>query len=381
MRDGVAIETARVSDLGASERAQWIQMRRANPLLGSPYFDIRYADVASETAPGANVAVIRRGGEIVGFLPFQRRGGVLQPLAAPITDFHGLIAAPDAALDLGHVVRALGGERMRVSGLIDQACGRPGLSMRRAMAADLSEGFEAYEAARPANFRKDKRRRRRALEQDHGSLSFTLERPTSEMLEGIIAGKRRQLHRTHQYDIFACGWTQSLLHRLADVDEADFGLKLAVLRAGDKVVAAEVGLTSGDRHHLWFPIYDRAYARYSPGSLMTLETLRVAAERGIVRVDFGPGEEAYKADFADTAEATYEGALHTRPTSTTALRRLPGVGRLSRRFDNISACEPGLIGRVRGTSSFVSAMTRRHPRLGATIGLGVGLGLSLALLD
>jgi CelD/BcsL family acetyltransferase involved in cellulose biosynthesis len=381
LHDGVAIETTRISDLDASERARWAQLRRANPLLGGPYFDLRYADVAGEHAPSANVAVIRRAGEIIGFLPFQRRGGVLQPLAAPITDFHGLIAAPDADLDLTAIVRSLGGERMRFSGLIDHAGGKPGLSMRRAMAADLSKGFEAYEAARPANFRKDKRRRRRALERDHGPLTFSLERPSSAMLDQVITGKRRQLHRTHQYDIFACGWTGTLLHSLAQVDAADFGLRLAVLRAGDVTVAAELGLVSGDRYHLWFPIYDPAYARYSPGSLMTLDTLRIVAALGITRVDFGPGEEAYKADFADPVEATYEGLLHVRPTSAAELRRLPGMGRLSRRFDNVLACEPGLIGRVRGASSFVTAMTRRHPRLGATIGLGVGLGLGLALLD
>lgn len=381
MYGGVAIETARMSDLGAPERARWTELRRANPLLASPYFDIRYADVASRHAPDAHVAVVRRDSQIVGFLPFQRRGGLLQPLAAPITDFHGLISTPDAGLDLAEIIRDLGGERLRGGGLVGQVETSPSLQMRRAMAADLSNGFEHYEATRSTHFRKDKRRRRRALEEAHGPVSFTLERPNAEMLDRIISGKRSQLHRTHQYDIFACGWTRTLLHDLATIDDADFGLKVAVLQAGKTIVAAELGLTSGDRYHLWFPIYDRAYSRYSPGSLMTLETLRVAAGQGITRVDFGPGEEAYKTDFADPAEAAYEGALYARPIRPTVLKRLPAVRQLSRRFDNISACEPGLIGRVRGASSFVSAMTRRYPRLGATIGLGFGLGLSLTLLD
>lgn len=380
MRDGVSVEAVKVSELSALERARWNALRLANPLLGSPYFDLRYLDVAGQIAPGAAIAVIRRGDQIEGFLPFQRRGLLIQPLAAPMSDSHGLVASADTSLDLADILRKLGADRARFGGLIGPGTneGR-GLSVRHAMAADLSDGFAAYEAGRSAGFLKDKRRRLRALERDHGAVSFSFSAPTAAMLDRIIAGKRQQFRRTHQYDIFACGWTGTLLHRLAGAGEADFGLKLAVLRAGDAIVAAELGLTSGDRHHLWFPIYDTAYARYSPGSLMTLETLRVAAEQGIARVDFGPGGEAYKRDFAEPAEPVFEGMIHTRPRAV-GRTGISGLTRLSRRFDSITGCEPGLVGQVRGASSFVTAMSRRHPRVGAGVGLGVGIGLSLSLL-
>ena len=370
----------KVSALGAPERAQWNALRQANPLLGSPYFDLRFMDVAGEIAPGASIAVIRRGDEIEGFLPFQRRGALIQPMAAPMSDIHGFVAAADTTLSYATVLRKLGADRARVSGLVGSAAGEAGgLSVRYAMAADVSGGFAAYEAGRSSGFLKDKRRRLRALERDHGAVRFTFDRPTPDMLDRIILGKRQQLRRTHQYDIFSCGWTGALLHRLAEVDDADFGLKLAVLRAGDVIVAAELGMTSGDHHHLWFPIYDTAYARYSPGSLMTLETLRAAAEQGIARVDFGPGGEAYKRDFAEPAEPVFEGMIRARPP-VVRLKGSPGMTKLSRRFDGIAACEPSLVGRVRGASSFLTAMTRRHPRIGAGVGLGVGLGLSLSLL-
>jgi CelD/BcsL family acetyltransferase involved in cellulose biosynthesis len=381
LSDGVAIETIKVSELGAPERARWAQLRRANPVLGSPYFDLRYIDVAGAVTPGSRVAILRNGTGIVGFLPFQRRGGLLQPLGAPMSDFHGLIAEAGADLDLSAILRQLGFERARVRGLVGPGASEiDGLTPRHAMASDLSAGFDAYEAGRNASFLKDKRRRRRALEREHGVVSFSFERPTPAMLDQIIQGKQRQLRRTHQFDIFACGWTTTLLHRLAQSDDPDFGLKLATLRAGDVTVAAELGLTSGDRHHLWFPIYDAAYARYSPGSLMTLDTLRTAAGQGITRVDFGPSEEAYKRDFADPFEPVFEGLIHANPAGAAGLSRLPGMTRLSRRFDRITACEPGLIGQALGASSFVAAMGRRHPRLGAGLGLGVGLGLGLSIL-
>lgn len=381
----IEIEAVKAAELGEAERELWRALRAAHPHLGSPYFDLRYVEAAERVSPEGGVGVIRRGGRTVGFFPFQRRGGALQPLGAPMSDFHGLIADPAEDLDLGRVVQGLGGRRLRVSGLIG-ATVQPGLSARHAMIADLSAGFETYQAARASAFLKDKRRRMRALERDHGVVRFDFDRPSPALLERVISEKRAQIRRTHQHDIFACGWTARLLHDLDAVADADFGLRLAVLRAGDVVVAAELGLTSGDRHHLWFPIYDPDYARYSPGALMTLETLRVCAERGIVRVDFGPSEEAYKEDFADPAEPALEGLITphapwvARVSDLPGGRRIAAAGtRLSRRFDRIAACEPGLKGQIKGASSLVAGLTVRHRRLTRTVGAGLGLGLSLGL--
>lgn len=388
MNAGLQARVMEVADLGAAERVLWTALRDADPLLASPYFDLRYIETAADCAPGALVAVLQRGSRVVGFLPFQRRGAMLQPLGAPMSDFHGLVAEP--GVELSDVLALLGVERMRVSGLVTrEAAGE--LAVRHAMAADLSAGFDAYLAGRSAAFLKDKRRRARALERDHGEVVFTFERPAPDLLAWLVVHKRAQIRRTHQHDIFACGWTQDLLHRLAERDDPDFGLRLAVLRAGGTIVAAELGLRSGARHHLWFPVYDPGFARYSPGALMTLETLRVAADQGVARVDFGPSEEAYKEDFADPAEAVLEGAIAVRPSLMTHLKGAPGADRidevgkrLARRLDRIAACEPGLIGQVKGGASFVTGLGRRHPRLGAGVGAGIGvsigLGLSLGLL-
>lgn len=379
-RENIVVEAVTVSELGAAERELWRDFRAADPRLASPYFDLRFVEAASAVAPGARLAVIREGGAVRGFLPFQQRGGLLQPLAAPLSDFHGLIAEPGLSLAT-LLPRLTGVRRARFSGLVEAGeADLQGLSPRRAMAANLSQGFDAYLASRDARFLKDKRRRRRALERDHGPLSFSFERPTPEQVDHVIGRKRAQIARTHQYDVFACGWTSELVHELAKVEASDFGVRLAALRAGDTLVAAELGLTSGARHHLWFPIYDPAYAKYSPGALMTLDTLEAAARRGIARVDFGVDADAYKHDFADPVEIVFEGLIERRLSSRGRRMRRIGASRLARRFDRIVACEPGLVGQLRGGASFMAAMTRRHPGLGAGVGLGLGLGLGLAAL-
>lgn len=383
-REGVEIETVEVSQLGAAERELWRRFRAADPSLASPYFDLRFMDVAAKVAPAAALGVVREGGVIRGFLPFQRRGMLLQPLAAPLSDFHGLIAEPGWAVST-MLPKIDGIRRARFSGLVRAGEGDlAGMSPRRAMAADLSRGFDAYMAGRDAAFLKDKRRRRRALERDHGHVAFTLERPQPEEVSWVLERKRQQIRRTHQYDVFDCGWTAELVRRLADVDDEDFGLRLACLKVDGTVVAAELGLLSGQRYHLWFPVYERAYAKYSPGSLMTLDTLEHLAARGITRVDFGVDADAYKHDFADPAEVVFEGLVERRVSSRGREMRHAGGSRLMRRFDRIVACEPGMVGQLRGGAGFLAAVARRYPRLGAGLGAGLGvslgLGLSLALL-
>lgn len=379
--DDIRVEIVDAASLGPAERAAWRDLRAADPLLASPYFDLRFIEVAARLAPGAQLAVVRDGEAVRCFLPFQKRGALLQPLAAPLSDFHGMIAAPGLSVSrlLPHLP---GARRARFGGLVgvggeDLA----GLTPRRAMAADLSQGFEAYMASRDGRFLKDKRRRRRALEREQGALSFSLLPATRDDVAMIVERKRAQIARTHQYDVFACGWTVSLLEQLVDASAEDFGLRTATLRAGDRVVAAELGLLSGGRYHLWFPIYDPAFARYSPGALMTLDTLETLAGLGVTRVDFGVDADSYKRDFADPVETVFEGLIERRRGPRGNPMRAVGAARLARRFDRIVACEPGLVGQLRGGGGFVAAIARRHPRLGAALGLGFGLAGLAMLVD
>jgi CelD/BcsL family acetyltransferase involved in cellulose biosynthesis len=389
------VEALKPKELDAQARQLWTTFRAADPALRSPYFDLRYVLAAGEAAPGAEVAVIRRQGRIEGFLPFQRRGRRIQPIAAPLTDYHGLIQARDGGdIDLTRVVQALGARRFRFSGLVGQALSRARVSVRSAMVADLGEGVDAYLAGRPGDFLKDKRRRARRLAEDHGPLSFSLSEEDDGALDLIFRLKREQMRRTAQLDVFASPWTTQFLRHLTAHSEPDFGPRFAVLKAGGRIVAAELGLRSGDAYHLWFPVYDPDFAKYSPGALMTLETLRAAAEQGIRTIDFGPANEAYKREFATPGIPVFEGDVTTSGLEAatrraadlalgrdTALRQaLSSAGlRLDRRWDRITACDPRLEGQVGKASQTLTDFARRNPQASATVGVGLGLGLGLGI--
>lgn len=375
MGAALKIEVVRPTELNLAERRLWQSFRGASPHLASPYFDLRYALAAGASAPEAQVAILHRRGAIAGFFPFQKRRGAIQPLGAPLTDYHGVLAAPGEAIDLHGVVKALGGGDYRFTGLAGaDGAGASDLTRHRAMIADLGGGFDAYiegrQAAHPRFF-KGRRRNVRAIERDLGPLDFTWSRRDDELLDYIIAMKRAQYRRTGQHDIFACGWTERMVREIGRSTDPDFGLGLAVLRAGDWIVSAEAALISGGAYHLWLPVYEPGFARYGPGMLMTLRTLEAVAAAGVTQVGFGRDDADYKAYFADPADTVLEGVLPGHPLSLSLaaladkalagprLRKLASLrGRVRRRFDVITACETNHWGWACGAALAVGLMVQ-----------------------
>ena len=367
------VDVVPTSALGPAEQAAWDGFRAASPELGSPFFAFDYNRIAGEHAPHAAVAVLHRGGRIAGFLPFQRRRGALQPLAAPLTDFHGLIAAPGEAIDLGRLVRRLGASAFRFSGLTAPVA-PAGANGRNVLAADLRGGFDAYYAERRAVFAKyykDKERAARSMERDHGAPEWRADDREPGLLDWIIERKREQYRRTGQYDVFACGWTADLLRRLRAERGPGIAGRIATLRLGGELAAAEYSLVSGSRMHFWFPAYAPDFARCSPGALLSLNTMRTVAAEGVTQADFGLDAEGYKKYYATPAGVAYEGVLPLRPlrrAASSARDRALAPARLAyfrrkieRRLNVVTACEPGWSGlAAEMTATLGRAALRRH---------------------
>jgi CelD/BcsL family acetyltransferase involved in cellulose biosynthesis len=376
MNEALEMEIIRPDALRPEDRAAWDALRATEPGLDHPYLDPRYA-LAAASVPGAAVAVFRRDGRAVGFFPFQRRGRLIQPLGAPLTDYHGVIAAAAEGLDPATVARRLGGV-LRVGGWMSPAGAVPGFIVRTRLATDVTGGRAALAARleeRSHRFFKNMRRLRRGFEREHGEPVFTWDERDPAVLDWIIARKREQYRRSRRHDVFACGWTVDLLRTLMETRSADFGLHLASLRtAAGELVAAEASLEDGRTLHLWFPTYDAAFARHGVGTLLTRLEMEEAAERGYRSVDFGAGDEGYKTALAEPAGVVFEGVAEgPRPDLTRMAGRLmaggPGPLRrfelsLSRRFDIINACETRAADWWAGAAGAAAAAARKS--LGAS---------------
>lgn len=360
--DTLKIEILAVDALGETEWSLWRDMVAANPELTSPYFRPRFTKVAARVSPNAAVAVLHRDGEIAGFFPFQRRGGSIQPLGAPMNDYHGVIARPGAAPEPPELARLLNVARLNVSAWVGQA---RDLIERDCLMVVLPEGgYDAWYAERRTTERKyfkDKERARRGLERDLGPVETRTNRRDAGLLDQLIELKRDQYRRTGRHDIFACGWTRDLLHALMEEQDGDFGASIATLTAGDTLAAIEFSLHAGDRWHFWFPAYHPAAARCSPGIMLSMDTMRLMGARGYRVFDYGVGGEGYKKYFCNGSQTVREGVI-VRPgigaaVSHAAVGVLNAAGAdrgerlrasVRRRWSAIEACETSAHGRARG---------------------------------
>ncbi len=355
--DIVGIET-----LGEADRATWRAMLAADPALNSPYFRPEFARAAGRVSPRAAVAVFSRGGQTVGFFPHQKRGGAMQPLAAPMNDYHGVIAFPGKGPSLEEAAQALGATRLNVTAWV----GATGLGEdRRTVQVELGEGgYESWYAERRATqnkFFKDKERARRSMEAELGPLRVERGLRDPALLDWLIALKRDQYRRTGRHDIFACGWTADLLHALLREDGDDFGASMAGLWAGDRLTAVEYSLHAGDQYHFWFPGYEPSLARCSPGILLSMDTMRLAAEHGYRTFDFGFEGEHYKKYFCNGFKVVREAVVlkpglgATMSQAAVGALNLAGAGRgerlrtsVRRRWAAIEACETTPAARMKG---------------------------------
>ncbi len=353
MAGTLQVEIVRVDQLTLADRVLWRAMTDANPDLASPYFRFEFTDIAGRISPDAAVAILSRDGRTVGYFPHQRRGAAIQPLGAPMNDYHGVIAMPGEAPPLETVAALLGAPRLNVSAWVGPSgVGEPRETL---MTITPEEGFDAWYAERRqtwGKYFKDKERARRSLETEHGAIRVEYDLRDPQLLDPLIALKSDQYIRTGRHDIFACGWTRDLLHALMADRRDDFGASMTALWTGDRLAAIEYSLHAGDRYHFWFPAYEPAVARCSPGILLTLDTMKLGCADGFRVYDFGFGGEGYKKYFCNATQGVRE-AVVLKPglgaaLSDAAVGLLNGAagGRVERlrtsvrrRWAAIEACE------------------------------------------
>ena len=368
------VEVVRPAELSEDDHVTWRRYAESSTLR-TPYLSVEYALAAEGLVPEAKVAVVHQRGRLCGFLPFQRRGRRVLPMAAPLTDYHGPLAEPGLELDLDALARAVGHRPFEFTGLIASQA-PAGARSRAAMRADVSTGYQAYVAARPraAKFIAARNKGTRALARELGPIRFEADDADASAFDFVIARKREQYRNSGYHDVFGCGWTERFLRRLWEGRTPGFGLRLCTLRAGEHLLAASLDLFGDRVRHVWFPAYDPTHHRFSPGALLTHAALHSTAEDPTIdTVDFGTEGEAYKARYAEPSQLVFEGRTQAAPPFGPVSRAADHlVGRiglerartsLRRRTFIIDACETSTSGRLQGlTAAFASAARKKKVR-------------------
>ncbi|TGA98782.1 GNAT family N-acetyltransferase [Streptomyces sp. MZ04] len=328
------ITVHRPGELTAADRVAWTALQskahlNGSPELANPFLSPEFTLAVGHWRRGVRIAVVREAGEPAAFFPFERSiTGVGRAIGLGVSDCQGLVHRPGFTWDARELLRACGLALWEFDHLADGQepfeAGASGSFPSPVM--DLDQGYEVYLGqlrAQSPKFTRTTLAKERKLGRDHGSVRYVHDERDPKVLATLMGWKSAQYRRTGRSDRFAHAWISQLVRQLFHARSDQFAGLLSVLYAGDRPIAAHFGLRSERILACWFPAYDPAFAKYSPGLVLHLRMAEAAAADGIAYLDLGRGQKEYK-DSLKTRELTVsEGWV--------ALRHPAAIGHRARR--------------------------------------------------
>lgn len=306
----ITVVPARELDTAARER--WLGLQRSNPALASPFFCPEFTLAVDAARGGVRVAILEEDNRIVGFFPFESRWSIGAPVGRMMSDHHGVVCAPGTRWHWPELLRAARLSCWRFYHLCADQAPATGVQRTHSPALDLSRGFAAYKAGRLAahtnQIRNDERKLRK-LEREIGPVRYVDNDRDPAVFQAVLRLKSDQYRRTGAVDVLQLAWVRELLDRIRQTDGPHFGGRVAALYAGDRLVAANLGMRSEAAWHGWLPVYEPSMAKYSPGVQLLLLIAADAAAQRQKLLDLGCGDEHYKQVFADHSIPIAEGAF------------------------------------------------------------------------
>lgn len=299
------ISVYRPGELSSADRAAWTAMQskahlHGSPELANPFLSPEFALAVGRCRRGVRIAVVREGGEPAAFFPFQRTAaGVGRAIGLGLSDAQGLVHRPGFTWDSRELLRACGLAVWEfdhlVAGQGPFEAAATGTFPSPVM--DVDQGYEAYLShlrAHSPKFTKGALARERKLRREHDAVRYVHDERDPAVLRTLMAWKSAQYRRTGRSDRFAHEWITRLVDQLFHTRSEPFAGILSVLYAGGKPVAAHFGLRTERVLACWFPAYDPAFSKYSPGLVLHLRMAEAAAADGIAYLDLGRGQKDYK---------------------------------------------------------------------------------------
>lgn len=293
----------------------WTAIQEANPSLASPYFRPEFTTAVASVRHDVCVAVIERSGVPVAFFAYQRDWmDIGRPVGGPLSDYQGIIAKRDYNCDAVTLIRACGLREWKFYNLLaaQEPFRRFHQVARHSPVIDLSKGYAAYvEDRRHAGSEQIivALRKRRKIEREIGPLRFELHSTDRAMLATLMRWKSKQYQELGSVDAFGVPWVVKVVEKIHSMQGKSFAGVLSVLYAADKPIAAHFGMRSKTVWHYWFPAYDPAFAKYSPGIVLLLNMVERASSLGISTIDMGKGDERYKQSLMNRAIPIAQGGV------------------------------------------------------------------------
>jgi hypothetical protein len=300
----VSIHPAELTD---GDIAAWRSILAADPELSSPYLTPDWARLVAMHRDDVRVVVYSDArGEPLGFLPLQRGSSyAAMPAGGPICDYQALVARPGISLDLSAAPKSLAVGRIDLTaGLVKNPVGAHLLTSEAGHVVRFPEGYDAWCAQRLAAGTKTIAKTRKKLgnmtRDLGGEVSFEAFSTDAAAFDTLLAWKREQMHRTGVRDIFDHAWIDGVVRGAftTPARNTHFGGAMFVLRVKGQPAAVLFCLRADRALHAWYVGHDNHWAAYSPGLIVFVEAIRVAADAGYSELDLGPGEYPFKESLA-----------------------------------------------------------------------------------
>ncbi|MCX4975746.1 GNAT family N-acetyltransferase [Streptomyces sp. NBC_00620] len=317
------ISVYRPGELTATDRAAWTALQskahlNGSPELANPFLSPEFALAVGRCRRGVRIAVVRENGEGVAYFPFQRTGaGIGRAVGIGVSDCQGVVHRPGFTWDAHELLRACGLAVWEFDHLVEgQAPFESGASGTfPSPVMDVDQGYETYLSQlreRSPKFTRTTLAKERKLGRDAGEVRYVHDERDPEALRTLMDWKSAQYRRTGRSDRFAHPWITHLVQQLFHTRSEQFAGILSVLYADGKPVAGHFGLRSGRVLACWFPAYDPAFSKYSPGLILHLRMAEAAAADGIAYLDLGRGQKEYKDSLKTRELAVSEGWVTRR---------------------------------------------------------------------
>ncbi|MFF7734385.1 GNAT family N-acetyltransferase [Streptomyces sp. NPDC007984] len=324
------ITVLRPDELTTADLRAWHIMQQGDLTLSSPFLSPEFARAVGHQRPNARVARLTvptpAGPHAVGFFPFERHAlGTGKPIGSGFCDCQGLVHEPGLDWDPMELLRACDLAIWEYDHLAAGQTAFENAGTQRARATspiiEVNGDLDAYLGQRRRAFLKEVRQKERRLTRELGPVRLEFHTPDPTLLQTLIRWKAAQLEaKGLRRNLLSQDWFRAILRELLDLSSESCSGVLAVLYAGEEVVALRYALRSRQVLADWFPAYDTRYARCSPGLVLYLKVTEVAEKHGIARIDLGKGTEPFKQDLK-TAELPLTEGYVARHTPRAALWR------------------------------------------------------------
>ncbi|MXN47169.1 GNAT family N-acetyltransferase [Shinella kummerowiae] len=305
--------------------ADWraLDARAADPLAYFQSFDWcqHWLDVVADAGCRPEIHTLRQGGNLVAVWPMMLSGRVvkrLEPLGWPHSQYANLLIDP--SFD-GHeatrlLLAGLAPERHDVvliesvpagsalAALVEGTSPLPGRSNTAAM-LDLSAfaTSDDYAATLSKTQRRNRNRRRNALAR-HGALTFEVLFPDdagfAQAIATCLGFKRTWLRETSRYSSgFAFEGFDRFLASLPGERNTLSGACLSVLKAGDRLVAGELGFLHHGHYYAYLGAFDWDLRDLSPGKVQMDMTVCWLIEQGVKTYDLLGHPADYKESWSN----------------------------------------------------------------------------------